>query len=319
MLPYFDAHCDTITAALRTGQGLRKNNLHLDLTRLRAYAPAGQVFALFLRPDNQDCTTGFSGPDCPYGILGPLFDAALAALKRELAANSDLVQLCLNTDDIRAAAGAGKIAALIAVEGAEQLDCDVERLRAAYAAGVRLVNLTWNYPNALSGSNQAGGGLTEQGWHFLRAAQALGVAVDLSHISDAGFWDCLEFARKPLLAGHSNARALCPHPRNLTDEMFRALVRSGGVAGLNLCADFLGADPDVETAAAHIEHFLALGGEKAVCLGTDFDGIDAAPRGIAGVQDMGALYELLLRRNLPESLVRDIFYNNFLAYLQRAL
>jgi membrane dipeptidase len=101
--------------------------------------------------------------------------------------------------------------------------------------------------------------------------------------------------------------------------MFTALARSGGVAGLNLCPAFLGEDPDLETCLRHIEHFLALGGEKAVCLGTDLDGIDRTPRGIAGVQDMGALYETLLRHGLPEELVRDIFYNNLMAYLERAL
>ena len=318
MIPYFDAHCDTGTKALRSGEGLRSNRIHLDLTRLGAYAPAAQVFAVFSRPRTHDWRAGYEN-DSPAGALAAHGTECLSALVRELERNADLVMICRSADDARQAAAQGKVAAFLAVEGAELLGSSVEGLRSAYEKGVRLVNLTWNYRNPLCGTNQTGGGLTEAGRVFVREAQALGVAVDMSHLSDEGFWDCLELAEKPILAGHSNARALCPHPRNLTEGMFSALAKAGGVAGLNLCPAFLGEDPDVETCFAHVEHFLALGGEKAVCLGTDFDGIDHTPRGIAGVQDMGAIYECLLRHNLPEDLVRDIFYNNLFSYLERAL
>ncbi len=318
MIPYFDAHCDTGTKALRSGEGLRSNRIHLDLTRLGAYAPAAQVFAVFSRPRTHDWRAGYEN-DSPAGALAAHGTECLSALVRELERNADLVMICRSADDARQAAAQGKVAAFLAVEGAELLGSSVEGMRSAYEQGVRLVNLTWNYRNPLCGTNQTGGGLTEAGRVFVREAQALGVAVDMSHLSDEGFWDCLELAEKPILAGHSNARALCPHPRNLTDGMFSALAKAGGVAGLNLCPAFLGEDPDVETCFAHVEHFLALGGEKAVCLGTDFDGIDHTPRGIAGVQDMGAIYECLLRHNLPEDLVRDIFYNNLFSYLERAL
>ena len=318
MIPYFDAHCDTGTKALRSGEGLRSNRIHLDLTRLGAYAHAAQVFAVFSRPRTHDWRAGYEN-DSPAGALAAHGTDCLSALVRELERNADLVMICRSADDARQAAAQGKVAAFLAVEGAELLGSSVEGLRSAYEKGVRLVNLTWNYRNPLCGTNQTGGGLTEAGRVFVREAQALGVAVDMSHLSDEGFWDCLELAEKPILAGHSNARALCPHPRNLTDGMFSALAKAGGVAGLNLCPAFLGEDPDVETCFAHVEHFLALGGEKAVCLGTDFDGIDHTPRGIAGVQDMGAIYECLLRHNLPEDLVRDIFYNNLFSYLERAL
>lgn len=313
-LPYFDAHCDTGTKAAP----LRENGLHLDLTRLSAYAPAAQVFAVFSRPKGHDWRAGCEH-DSPPEALAAHGKDCLVALVRELERNADLAVLCRSAAEARKAAADGKIAAFLAIEGAELLGSSLEGLRAAYDKGVRLVNLTWNYRNPLCGTNQSGGGLTEAGRAFVRAAQALGVAVDMSHLSDEGFWDCLELAEKPILAGHSNARALCPHPRNLTDEMFSALAKAGGVAGLNLCPAFLGEDPDLETCFQHIEHFLALGGEKAVCLGSDFDGIDRPPRGIAGVQDMGALYECLLRHNLPEDLVRDIYYNNLLDFLERAL
>ena len=318
-IPYFDVHCDTITATLRTQEGLRSNSLHLDLERLRRYAPCGQVFAVFTRPRGWKFSRGFDVPDCDYADLGPAFEHAFSHLLSELEKNSDIVRICGSAADCRAAAQEGKIAALLAVEGAEQLGCSLEELRRVYDRGVRLVNLTWNYANAICGSNQSGGGLTEYGREFVLEAQRMGVAIDLSHCSDAAFYDCMEIAEKPLLAGHSNARALCGHPRNLTDDMFRALVKNGGVAGLNLYPLFLGENADSELAFRHVEHFLALGGEKNVCLGTDFDGIESTPVDLTGVQDMGNLYETMLRHNLSEDLVRDVFYNNFLNCMEKAL
>ena len=143
--------------------------------------------------------------------------------------------------------------------------------------------------------------------------------IDLSHASERTFWDVLEVGTRPVLASHSNAAVLCSDfPRNLTDAQFEALVKRGGGAGLNLCPDFLGLTRDVEACCAHIEHFLALGGERAVFIGADLDGIDDTPRGIAGVQDVGRIYEALLRRNHPESLVRGIFYNNLMDILERS-
>ncbi len=151
--------------------------------------------------------------------------------------------------------------------------------------------------------------------------QRLGIAVDMSHSSERTFWDTAEIAQKPILAGHSNSRALCDFPRNLTDDQFRELVRLGGAAGLNLCPDFLQVegDADIEWVIRHCEHFLELGGEKAVCLGGDLDGIGSLPKGMKGIESYGEIYEAMLRRNYPEDLVRDIFYNNLMNVLERAL
>ena len=182
-----------------------------------------------------------------------------------------------------------------------------------------MVNLCWNSDNALCGAALGGGGgLTDNGREFVRAAQGCGVAVDLSHASERAFWDVLEIAEKPVIASHSNAAALSSEfPRNLTDGQFAALVKCGGGAGLNLCADFVGLGRDIGACCAHLEHFLALGGEKSVFLGSDFDGIAAVPRGLYGVQDMWRLYEALLARGHSEELVRDIFYGNLLRILGR--
>jgi len=179
------------------------------------------------------------------------------------------------------------------------------------------VNLTWNYENALSGSNAEGAdkGLTAQGRAFVERMQQLGMLVDVSHLSDPGFWDVAELsarAGKPFIAGHSNARALCPHRRNLTDEQFTAIIKARGVAGLNMCADFVAEEgPTVDDLAAHIEHWMSLGGQDSAAIGGDWDGTDLCP-GIDDITGLEALYERLLRLNYPEDLVRNIFYNNMM-------
>ena len=307
-LPYFDAHCDTAVPVHFEKSSLRRNAYHLDLERLRAFAPCAQVFAV--------CVYG----DATGARQMALAEAVFSTLLEQLAANADIVRLCRGAADIRAAAAEGKIAALLSMEGMDQLDCSLERLQRAYDRGLRIVHLTWNRDNALSGAAMGDrSGLTAQGREFVTAAQAMGVVLDLSHLSDQGFWDVLETAKKPVLAGHSNSRALCDFPRNLTDEQFSALVRTGGVAGLNFCTDFLALGRDVEAVVAHAAHWLSLGGEKAVCLGGDLDGIPELPKGMEGVQSLDLVYEAMLRQNWSEDLVRDIFYNNLMDFMERAL
>lgn len=298
-IPYFDAHCDTLSVLHSRGAewSLGANAAEVDIDRLSAYSPAAQVFA----------------------IWGGHYEEKLALLRRSLARDGRAV-LCRTAEEVRKANAAGKVAALLSVEGAEILGCSIERLREARERdGLAMINLCWNSDNALCGAAMdSGSGLTDAGRAFVRAAQDVGVAVDLSHASERTFWDVLEIAEKPVIASHSNAAALSSEfPRNLTDEQFTALVKCGGGAGLNLCADFIGLGRDIGACCAHIEHFLALGGEKSLFLGTDFDGIAAVPRGLYGVQDMWKLYEALLERGHSEDLVQDIFYGDLLRILGR--
>ena len=305
MIPYFDAHCDTPVPVHFERGSLYENKYHLDLNRLSAYAPCAQVFSICVN----------RGPD----MTGET-ERVLSTLLRELDANGANVVLCRNSVDITQAAVQNKIAALISIEGAERLDCSVEQLRSLYARGVRIVHITWNDDNVLCGAAMdSGRGLTAEGRAFVAAAQDMGVALDMSHISEKGFWDVLEAAQKPVLAGHSNAKALCDHPRNLTDEQFLALLRSGGVAGLNYYPEFLGLTRDIDAVVAHAEHWLSLGGEKAVCLGGDLDGIPRLPGGMTGVESVGEIYNAMLRKNWSENTVRDIFYNNLRDFFGRAL
>ena len=128
--------------------------------------------------------------------------------------------------------------------------------------------------------------------------------------SDPGFWDVVRLARGPVVATHSNSRALCPHRRNLTDDMFRAIRDSGGVVGLNLYRPFVGPAGTMEELVAHVEHFLELGGEKALCLGGDLDGCGTLAAGMQGVQDMPRLWQALAARSYPQTLLEDLFWNN---------
>lgn len=301
MIPLFDCHCDTISRVIAEGGSLRKNGFHTDLERLHKFAPCAQVFAV-----------------CAETLDRPVekADAMLRRLSQEIEENSDIVMLCLNFHDIKKAAESGKVAVFISIEGCEQ----ISSLESAYQDGVRVLHPTWNFDNELCGAAMGSGrGLTEKGRAFVKKAQHMGFALDMSHISERGFWDTLEACEKPVIAGHSNARAICNVPRNLTDEQFNALVDVGGGAGINLYPEFLGLGKDINAVIAHIEHFLSLGGERSVFLGCDFDGIDSTPTGLDGVHKLDKLYNELLNRNYPEALVRALFWDNLYDIMEKML
>ena len=152
----------------------------------------------------------------------------------------------------------------------------------------------------------------------MREAQRLGMIVDVSHISDEGFWDIMNITKAPIVATHSNSRAVWNVSRNLTDEMFIAICKSEGVVGINLYANFLGDDPDLNTVCDHILHFLALDPSgKHIALGGDLDGCEKLPNGFDGVQDYPKLAQSLLDRGVSEETVFDIFWNNAMGVMKR--
>ena len=283
-IPYFDAHCDTLSRCLETGESLKDAAGQCSLDRLSAYAHFGQIFAVF-----HDAAV-----PVPEGLRERARRQA-ELFRREKEKYPDLMER-----------------ALLSVEGGELLDCDPDRLSQAAAWGVRAVNLTWNHGNRLSGSHcdQPDRGLTDQGRAFAREAVRMGILPDVSHLSDRGFFDLADLALGPLLASHSNSRAVCPHTRNLTDDQFRLIRDSGGIVGVNLHVLFVGGDGSMNALLRHFDHFLELGGERTLALGSDWDGgIDGAG-GLRGAEDMGRLAEAMLNHGYGEKLVRDIFYNN---------
>ena len=308
MLPFsfFDAHCDTLSRCTHLGWDMAESVGHTDLKRGKAFAHYAQVFAIFR-----------DGAKPPAEGMFSEFLHQQSVFEAQMKKHSDAIVQCFTREDLEKARQMRKVAAILSVEGAELLECDPAKLDTAKKLGVKMINLTWNRGNALSGTNveEPQRGLSEQGRAFVKRAQALDILLDVSHLSDPGFWDLVEMAEKPIVASHSNSRRLCEHTRNLTDDMFRAICESGGFVGINFYLPFVGGDHSVDALMAHIEHFLELGGEKTVGFGGDWDGCDQLPAGIRGVEDLGRVYEKMLQRNYPGAVIEDIFYNN----LQRTL
>ena len=239
---------------------------------------------------------------------------------RETERNQHLISIAYSVEDILANQAQGKMSAVLTLEGTAGFGYEAELLKDLYQVGFRITSLGWNEKNPLTGSNVTGGGLTEQGRAYVREAQRLGMLVDVSHISDEGFWDIMSITNAPIVATHSNSRALCPHSRNLTDEMFHAIVETEGVAGINQFVLFLGENPTLDTVCDHIFHFLDLDPSgKHIALGGDLDGCDAFAEGFEGIQSYPALAQRLLDRGLSRQMVEDIYWNNAIGVMERAV
>ena len=304
--PVFDFHCDTALALLgddlNQAGSLRKNNGHIDLERAGQLGGYAQCFACF--------TTDI--PELLQGISPiVLFERELATIQREVDKNSDLGSIAYSAEEIEENRALGKMSAILTLEGTAGIDYNPGLLEDLWAIGFRVSSLGWNEKNPLTGSNVTGGGLTDLGREYVKEAQKLGMRIDVSHISDEGFWDIMKITEAPILATHSNSRAVHNHSRNLTDDMFRAIRETGGVAGYNTCRDFTGENPDLDTVCDHILHFMELDPEgKHIALGGDLDGVETMPDGFDGVQSYPALARHLLNRGLTEQNVMDIFWNN---------
>jgi membrane dipeptidase len=242
----------------------------------------------------------------------------LASIQREIDANKRKISLAYHASDVKSNIEKGKASAILTLEGTAGFGHEPALLEDLYMIGFRMVSLTWNEQNPLAGSCQTGGGLTEIGKEFVKEAQRLGMIIDVSHLSDEAFWDIIEITESPIVASHSNSRALCDVPRNLTDDMFRNLCMTGGVAGLNQYTKFLGNEPDLDTVCDHVFHFLEMDPEgKHIALGADLDGCDELTSGFEGIQSYPALAERMLARGVSEPLIRNIFWNNALGVMEQ--
>lgn len=336
-----DMHCDTVSEIRHRRSiksedcGLRENTLHIDARRLKESGYLLQCFALFvsLRGCGAIDGEGLWQPDRAWADLQELY----RIYRQEMAQNTDLLQPVTNTDDLEQCRRSGKVGAMLTVEEGGVCGGSLKRLEELYAMGVRMLTLTWNFPNELGHPNinalnpelgyrslfqaDTAHGLTETGRVFVKRMEELGMLVDVSHLSDKGFWDVAETATGPFVASHSNARAVCPCVRNLTDGMIRALAERGGVMGLNFCADFLRTVPEgeanpvrLEDVAAHARHIFRVGGEDCLGLGSDFDGIDTN-EALPGAQAMEKLWTALGRSGFTQRQLDKIFYGNVLRVL----
>lgn len=318
-----DMHCDTISEILkhkRLGEdcSLRGNSLHVDLERMCQSGYLIQNFALFVQARKCLLT--------PWDEVCALYEV----YRQELSANEEILAPVLVYEDIECNRRAGKLSALLTVEEGAVCGGEVEKLRRLYDMGVRMMTLTWNFANELGWPNinlegevdlyrpDTTHGLTAKGREFVEVMNELGMIVDVSHMSDAGFYDVLECSTKPFVASHSNARTICGCVRNLTDDMIRKLAERGGCMGLNFCADFLEQMPDdvknpgtIAAVVHHARHIVNVGGIEVLGLGSDFDGIDTHEE-LPGAQSMGLLWEALHKAGFTQGELEKIFAGNVL-------
>ena len=339
----FDLHCDTIDLlAMRdfepyASQGCRlgdpgftdlaRNRCAIDLERMADFSWA-QCFAIWVPDDYRDAAA--------WDFYVRARDWFLA----QCDLHDDLVCRARNMGSVDAALASGRTAAMLTIENGSPIGTDLGRIGQLAADGVKMVTLTWNGANPIGSGNLTQGGLTPFGAKAVRALEDAHIVVDVSHLNDAGFADLLGIARRPFVASHSNARAVCDHPRNLTDDQFRAIRDAGGLVGLNFYRSFItsrdirahatigagnglspaaavpgtagGIDPALDVTPdelfAHVEHFLDLGGDDVLALGSDWDGSDV-PVWLASCSCAGQLRHLFAQR-FGDDLAEKVFFTN---------
>ena len=240
----------------------------------------------------------------------------VAWFKQQMEELSDTFTHVRKFSDIPSILDEGKVAAILTVENAACLDAGLEVVDEFERDGVLVAGVTWNYKNVLgSGNVYPDQGLSQLGREYVAALEEHGIVADVSHLNEKGFWELDEIATKPYVATHSNARSVCNHLRNLTDEQFGALTARGGVVGLNLHEGFVhegGFAYTFDELAAHVDHWLSLGGEDHIALGTDRDGADI-PTWLADCSAQRYLFERFEER-FGQDITRKLFYENALRF-----
>jgi len=344
LLPIFDGHNDTLLRLYRKGLSVssffeRGKEGHLDLPRARTGGFAGGLFACFVPSDtpDEDLPASDRGgyampfPGTPSRERALSVTTALAArLQRLERASGGSVTACRTAAEIRSAFAAGSLAAVLHIEGAEAIDPELDALEMLHAAGLRSIGPVWSRPNLFGhgvpfrfpSSPDTGPGLTDAGKALVRACGELRLVLDLSHLNEAGFWDVAALSEAPLVATHSNAHALCPCSRNLTDRQLDAIRDSGGVVGLNLAVSFLrpdgrnDADTPLATLCDHVEYLVGRLGVDGVALGSDFDGC-TVPRVIGDAAGLPRLLHALRERGWGEAELTGFAHGNWLRVLER--
>ena len=313
-----DMHCDTISAMWRMGcsekGSLRSNRLSVDLEKMRAGNYLVQNFAMFVFLKDQE--------DPLLHVL-----TLIDEYYRQIEENADFILPVYRYEDIENNRKSGILSALLTVEEGGVCKGSLEALRNLYRLGVRMLTLTWNFENELGypgttvnnthGSMQ---GLKPKGIEFVREMDRIGMIVDVSHLGDGGFWDVVKYTDGPFVASHSNARAVCNHSRNLTDDMIRALADKGGVMGLNFAGDFLhkGSSGTLDEMIAHLLHIRNVGGIDVMGLGSDFDGIDNVPE-VANASKMPLLALAMERAGFTAREIEAVFSGNVLRVYREKL
>lgn len=274
-MKFVDLHCDTLTECYLKGWKLKSNPGHIDLEKLKNGQALAQMFAIFIPTHDGAKVHGIE--DTPYEYFNTVYEFYL----KEIDENKDIIQPAYCYEDIIKNKDAGKISSILTIEDGVAIDGKLDRIEEFYNKGVRIITLTWNYENCLGYPNSSRWwkmrrGLKPFGIEALKKMNELGIIIDVSHLSEGGFWDVVKHSTKPFAATHSCARALCGHPRNLNDKQLKALGEKGGVVGVNFCSNFLkdyGKNTLINDVVEHMVYISKKAGIEAVALGSDFDGI----------------------------------------------
>lgn len=345
LIPIFDGHNDTLLR-LVLGEGGRDarsfftdaRSGHIDLPRARQGGFCGGLFAMFTPSRVNEGEILELSPDDPANFA-PVAQADAEPFTQRMIETARAVEnlsegavvIARSVAEARQAMADGKLAMILHIEGVECLKEDLSNLHTLYQSGLRSLGPVWSRANAFGdgvpmnfpSSPDTGSGLTDAGKGLIRACNAMGIMVDLSHITEEGFWDVADLSTKPLVASHSNAHAICPSARNLTDRQLEVIRASGGLVGVNFHVGFLRPDgaqdaaTELDQVVAHTDYLLERLGEDGVAFGSDFDGC-TVPEGIGDVAGMPHLIERYRQAGYGEELIRKIAAENWLSVLERS-
>jgi membrane dipeptidase len=343
--PIFDGHNDVLTRLHGAG-GLREvkhfvkgsTDGHIDMLRAKEGGFGGGFFAVYVtspdadfgpmleemqkpeyyveKPESVSWTRGAKIAMAQMAILNKMEDKGALTICTDTA----MIEDCLTT---------GKMAAILHMEGAEAIDRDFHALDVFYRAGLRSLGPVWSrdtifaegVPFAFPSGPDIGGGLTKSGEKLVAKCNRLGVMIDLSHLNEAGFWDVARLSDAPLVATHSNAHAITPHSRNLTDKQLDAIAESKGVVGLNFATAMLRsdgrmvADTPLSDMLTHLDHLIGRLGEDGVAIGSDFDGA-TVPDAIKDCTGLPVLIDAMRSHGYGEDLIEKLAWKNWIRVLK---
>lgn len=322
-MKFIDMHCDTLMYALEglysTSGGvtdlLDMPGTMLDIKRMKESGASAELFAIFFPRK----TNGFIEAGGQKLTDKQHFDLLYQCYKQTMKLGADHIAEAFNVDDIVANEKAGKMSGILTFEDGRIIDGKLENLKYYYDKGVRLISILWNeencfgHPNSMDESIMKKG-LKPFGKEAIEYMNDLGMMIDVSHLSDGGFWDVAKLSKKPFVATHSNCRALSPHPRNLTDEMIRKMAERGGVSGINIAPQFLNSDitvkdSTVDLMSLHIRHMIQVAGEDFPALGSDFDGTSGNLE-VDCITKMGLIFDQLKKDGVSERVIEKVAYGN---------
>ena len=301
-MDYFDLHCDTISECYNKNEALNDNKMQLSLARGEKINRWIQTYAIWIKDEMTH--------DEAYDYFNNVYSYFLKQLEK----SKRKITFCRCAKEINTTFIKNENVALLSIEGSRVLGRELSRVQEFYDKGVRMMTLTWNGKTDVADGCMVenAGGLSDFGIKVVKKMEEVGMLVDVSHLAERGFWDVVSITGKPFIATHSNSKAICNHPRNLTDKQFNIFVQRKGLVGMNFYPLFINGtmEGDVEELMRHIDHFLELGGDDVIAMGSDFDGAKM-PHHMNGIEDVGYLYDLLVRRYGKEKADKFYFENAY--------